>query len=655
LARYKPAHAAARRPPPGSAPNLSGADDSAFGSIPVGDDPASGTADPAPTPVQGVPRVSGTADWPPMPSPTPTGPTTRRRRGRRWLGVSLVVALVAAGGTVAALRLRHDAPASKKAPAESEQGASNSGKVVGGTLGRTGMTSPFTKNENGKPGSTGWRLTAPADKSQIEGYADHTSVAVGEAVTLYVSTVAPSFHVEAYRMGYYQGQGGRLIWQSPDQAGEHQAKPQVKFGINMVEARWRPSLTVPTQGWPEGDYLFKLVAATGPQQYVPLTVRNDSSSAAYVVVNAVTTWQAYNVWGGYDLYQGQVGNSSDFDHRARIVSFDRPYTLGSGAGDFLGLEYPFLSLVESLGLDVTYITDVDLHEHPELLLHHRAVFTMGHDEYYSMAMRNGLESARDHGVNLAFLGANAVYRHIRFAPSDLGADRHEIDYKSAREDPLYGRDNADVTVDWRDPPNNNPESTLIGDFYQCNPVQADMVIVDASSWLFAGSGAHDGQRLANVVGSEYDRYDRSVPGPRNIEILSHSPLYCRGKLDYSDATYYSAPSGAGVFASGTIDWVGNIDAGCPTPNCPGRVLGRVTENLLAAFGAGPAGLTHPSVPDSTALKGGTGATAPYLGGTSGQPSGRGPVSGTAPIYRPPVTTRRTIPVIRRPVPTVPHS
>ena len=45
----------------------------------------------------------------------------------------------------------------------------------------------------------------------------------------------------------------------------------------------------------------------------------------------------------------------------------------------------------------------------------RAVVSLGHDEYYSQAMRNALLAARNAGANLAFLGANSIYRHIRFA------------------------------------------------------------------------------------------------------------------------------------------------------------------------------------------------------------------------------------------------
>jgi hypothetical protein len=54
-------------------------------------------------------------------------------------------------------------------------------------------------------------------------------------------------------------------------------------------------------------YLLKLVAATG-QRYVPLTIRDDRSHAALVVQDAVTTWQAYNRWGGRSLYVGPDGS-----------------------------------------------------------------------------------------------------------------------------------------------------------------------------------------------------------------------------------------------------------------------------------------------------------------------------------------------------------
>jgi hypothetical protein len=545
---------------------------------------------------------------------------------RRWLVVALVIAILGAGGAAAGMLTRANRGAKPRAASSGSTGEHETTATTASPVAvaaraesQSGVTARWVQAENAQAGTDGWKLTEPAKAGEIEGYADHVSVNAGQPVRLFVSTVAPTFHVEAYRMGYY-GKGGRLVWHSEETLGTKQAKPVFTPGINMIEDRWEPSLTVSTAGWPEGDYLFKLVADTGQQRYVPLTVRNDQSTATYLIINAVTTWQAYNLYGGYDLYSGLRGQGakagSDYAHRSRVVSFDRPNQLGEGAGDFLGLEFPFVNFAESRGLDVTYTTDVDVHEHPELLLKHKAVFTMGHDEYYSKAMRQGLLDARDHGVNLAFLGANTMYRHIRFAPSPLGDDRHEICYKDVAEDPLHGKDNSDVTVDWRDPPTHLPESEIIGDYYQCNPVQADMVISDASDWLFAGTGATNGQVLANVIGSEYDRYDPRVPGPRNVDILTHSPLTCQHKADYSDATYYSAASGAGVFASGTIDFVGNIDTNCQTPNCPGLVLGHLVQNLLVAFGAGPAGVAHPSTGAQPPATPPTPPSTPITAGTS---------------------------------------
>ena len=546
------------------------------------------------------------------PGPEPDGTAPPRRQ--LLLGGGILVGLVALVVAAAWLTSRQGAPRGHgdseggAAPAatpfgfpsptatatSTETAAAPSGPMGGvGALGPGAPTAAWVTAENAKPGTRDWLLTKPSTHHEIEGFADHVSIDVGGAVNLFVSTTAPSFHVEAYRMGYYGGDQGRLVWTSATTPGVAQPAFSLAPGTNMVEDRWPATMSVQTDpaSWPQGQYLLKLVASTGFQSYIPLTIRDDTSAAAYEVDSDVTTWQAYNLYGGYDLYTGPKG----FASRSRVVSFDRPYTIGTGSGDFLGNELHVVSLVESLGLDVTYSTDVDLDLHPELVLAHRAFLSLGHDEYYSLAMRDGLQAARDRGVNLVFLGANAIYRHIRFEPSALGPDRHEIDYKDAREDPLSGKDNADVTpVAWRYPPNSKPESVIIGDYYQCNPVTADMVVSDAGSWIFAGAGVHDGMHLAGLVGTEYDHYDPNVPGPRNVTILARSPLVCQHHGDYADMTYYTAPSGAGVFATGTLNWVPKLDPGCAQP-CPGAVVTRVTENILAAFGAGPAGAAHPSV------------------------------------------------------------
>jgi hypothetical protein len=450
--------------------------------------------------------------------------------------------------------------------------------------------------ENRLPGTDAWRITQRGPDAAIEGYANRVSAPPGDPVTLYVSTTSPWFRAEAYRMGWYGGARGRLLWTSGKVRGRRQADPSLSPLTNMIRARWSPSLDFRVgDDWPPGAYLLKLVSPGG-QRYVPLTVTDPGSNDPLVVMNSVTTWQAYNDWGGRNLYWGPA---REFSRRSRVVSFDRPYATGDGASDFVRGELPLIGLLEGAGLDATYWTDVDLHQQPDLLLRHRALLSLGHDEYWSTAMRRGATAARDLGVNLAFLGANAVFRHIRLQPSPLGPDREEVNYKpaSARSDPAWSTDRMEVTTDWREPPLNQPESSLLGELYECNPAHADGVVVEPDSWLLSGTGLRQGSELPNLVGPEYDRVTDGFPTPRGVELVLHSPLRCRYRSSYSDVTYYTAASGAAVVDTGTSSWVCQIDSVCATGrNSPttSAAVRRITLNLLRGFAAGPAGREHPS-------------------------------------------------------------
>jgi hypothetical protein len=415
---------------------------------------------------------------------------------------------------------------------------------------------------------------------------------------------------------------------------------------------WTPSLVVPTDAtWPPGMYLVRLTSSDGGATFVPMVVRDDGSQAPLLVQSSVTTWQAYNPWGGANHYTGRGGESST---RGRVISFDRPYG-GNGSGEFFGREFEFVYFVERLGLDVTYWTDIDLHERPELAKQHAAVISLGHDEYYSTSMRDGLERARDSGVNIAFFGANAIYRKIRLEPSPLGPSRRQVNYRVAGEDPLNGKQPSEVTVSWRDAPSNEPESSLIGSQYECNPVKADMVIVDADAWMFAGTQMKNGDKLPDAVGNEYDRVMLESPTPGNIQVVAHSPVVCRGKRSFADATYYTAPSGAGVFAVGTFWWIPPLKAECPAGPATGSdcKIQKIVENILRAFSLGPNGQRHPSVNNLAEL----GIRKGYVGRVDGSDENAPRSSTTVPKRSSgPTTTRPTSKTTASPaVPSPPTS
>jgi len=491
------------------------------------------------------------------------------------IGVTMIALTVAVYDSVGATGIDDQAEATPAAPS-------------------AGPASATIIEENEKVGSPGWTLpNDPEAWDKVRGYADRVSAQRGETVGLQVSTEAPSYRVEAYRMGWYSGVGARLVWVSDELPGGIQPKARIVAKTGMREAPWAQSTEITIEDdWTPGMYMVKLLSSDGGASFVPLTIRDDSSHSNILVQSSVTTWQAYNTWGGANLYTGP-------DHRAetrsRVVSFDRPYD-GTGSGEYFGREDLLVNQIEAMGLDVSYTTDVDTHARPELLLNHNVFISGGHDEYWTKEMRNGVEEARDAGVNLIFLGANAAFRRIRLEPSDLGPYRQQVNYRDANEDPLAKTDPSRATTSWRDPPEPRPESSLIGNFYECNPVDADMVIVEARSWVFKGTGLENGDKLPHLVGHEYDRVTPERPTPENIEVLAHSPVVCRGVRSFSDVTYYTAPSGAGVFATGTFQIEAHMGPPCPDDEVEGVdcQVRKLMSNVLLVFGDGPAGAKHPS-------------------------------------------------------------
>jgi hypothetical protein len=470
------------------------------------------------------------------------------------------------------------------------------GSAIAGCTASAGKTLPTpsatqirlrtTIAENSLPGEPRWWIRNVGKPDAIQGFTGQVSVLQGEPVTLYVSTTAREFRVSALRMGWYGGYLARQVWQSGWIRGRRQKRHTVSGSTRTVSCDWHPVLTMATDDWPEGTYLLRLDASSGAQRYVPVTVRSFSTAGKVVLKNAVTTWQAYNGWGGHDLYTGPEG----YNDRSLAVSMDRPYE-GNGADKFLIFERKLINVAERLGLPLAYTTSVDLDRDSHALGESTALISMGHDEYWSPAERKHVTAARNVGLNLAFFGANAMFRRIRLAPTKLGAGRLVICYKTSyQQDPMYGKHDDLVTSDWREPPHRDPESSLTGTLYESNPVTADYVVVAPDSWVFQGTGAGVGSRVRGLVGDDYDRVNPEYPVPRPIEILAHSPLTSHGVHSYADTAYYTHDGGAGVFNTGTMRWVQSLARpyGRELSTNAARFTRQVTANVLHAFALGPA-------------------------------------------------------------------
>jgi N,N-dimethylformamidase beta subunit-like protein len=309
------------------------------------------------------------------------------------------------------------------------------------------------------------------------------------------------------------------------------------------------------------------------------------------VQRSMNTAQAYNDYPndgvtGKSLYEynSYGANTVAGTTRAVKVSFDRPFN-DDGSGDFLSWEVQFVRWVERSGYDVTYTTDVDTHANGAELLRHQAFLSIGHDEYWSNEMYNAAQAARGAAVNLAFFGANPIYWQVRFEASAAGvANRIIVCYKAANIDPVQG---PTTTVNWRDAPVNRPEQTLVGVMFTNETqglINVPYVVTNSSNWVYANTGFKDGDAVPNLVGYEIDRYMAIYPAAAtNQVLLSRSPYTSDGNgPDYGNSSIYRAPSGAWVFATGTMSWSWALDS-FATSNQPDARIQQATTNVLNAF------------------------------------------------------------------------
>ncbi len=464
--------------------------------------------------------------------------------------------------------------------------------------------------ENRKPGTKAWELEGNVD-GRIQGFADKISLKQGEKTTIYVESPV-AWKAEIYRIGWYGGLGGRLITTIGEQKPRNQSAAKfTKHEIeNMVECHWKPSVDIQTdKKWTTGFYLVKLITNDGSMSYIPIVVRDDRPST-YVQQASVTTWLAYNTYGRRSIYAylDAKHSTAAFKGRSRLVSFDRPFSMEerellNGAERFLEFEIQMVRFMEARGYDVTYATNLDTHTSAETLAQHDTFISVGHDEYWTKEMRDNLEILRDSGVNLCFFGANDGYRAVRLEDSPLGPLRRMRHYKEYTEDPLLGKDDPRVAAQWRFGPTNRPENELLGIMYAADPVDFAWVAGDTDHWLYKKSGFKPGEKVPHMVGHEYDKVWTEGPfanyTPGNINVLATSPVVTsEGDKDVAHTTYYTAQSGAGVFAAGTIRWSWGLDDyGTGTnitthfhnPGVKSEKVQRFTENLLEVFSKGEAG------------------------------------------------------------------
>ncbi len=401
--------------------------------------------------------------------------------------------------------------------------------------GATGTTVPrATTSPAGSSGGAAkadWRISV--NRGTIKGFVDRTSVANGESLRLYVTTPSKAFDAEVYRLGWYDGgvRSGDFVTAARSIAGSAQPAPTIDAQTGLIScANWQQSAQLNVEGWRTGLYVIKLAASDGDQNYIPLIVRDDKGQHDFLFEHADNTDQAYNAWGGKSLYGF---NSSDAQTvsggRAAVkVTFDRPYG-GHGAGDSLmKWELNMIRWLESEGMDVAYVSDVDVHANKDFDARVKAVLQVGHNEYWSPQMREHLEAAaRERGKGIGFFTGDTGGWAVRYEDSALGPRRLLVCYKDA-PDPVAATDPAQSTKLWSDAPRLQSTHKLMG-IGTGGPLKrsANWIAegVETAPEFFANTGFKNGDIVPNLVGYEYDGQVTPGAGPEplpNLRVLGRA-------------------------------------------------------------------------------------------------------------------------------------
>ncbi|MFK3972993.1 N,N-dimethylformamidase beta subunit family domain-containing protein [Pseudomonas sp. NPDC087358] len=323
------------------------------------------------------------------------------------------------------------------------------------------------------------------------------------------------------------------------------------------------------------------------------------------LVLTTSTLVAYNDWGGANHYRG-MGDDPRHDGGSPLASTQRPIgrgmlrkpagapreanceTPGIGwaprypAYEWAALhgysrhhadafwatyERPFVVWAERAGYQFDYLTQHDLHSDPQCLAGYDCVVLVGHDEYWSWAMRDRIDAFVDAGGGLARFGGNYQWQ-VRLSDDTTT----QYCYRLPSLDPQAGQTPHLATTVWEARSVGRPGATTMGlnglggiynRYGTATPRSSGgFTVYRPEHWAFAGTDLYYGDLLGGApiclaafeVDSVEYTFHRGLPyptfedgAPPSLEILALCPAV-RGEEDRFAGRYPIGGPEAEVYA-----------------------------------------------------------------------------------------------------------
>ena len=385
----------------------------------------------------------------------------------------------------------------------------------------------------------------------VQGWCWPQSVEAGQGVALHLSAAGGRpVTVEVARCGWTREV---VLRQEGVEAGAH----PVPQGAAQEGCGWPVAWEIPVEaGWRSGYYEVALeveVDGTVRREHAFFVVRPavGAPTATMLLALATNTWHAYNDFGGRNLYtggtrvalqrplaRGYLHKPAGAGRRVTLLQRDDPHMNAhvgylrrhhlspyAGSAGWPDWELPFLRWAEREGYGIDVVTNADLEDHPRLLDDHdgrgyRLFLSVGHDEYWSSAMRDTVEGFVARGGNAAFFSGNTSFWQVRLEDATPeGPAATMVGYKGRfKDDPVYGTGRmGELTSMWSDHEIGRPENLMTGVSFSRGGYHrigkrvtnglGGYTVHRPDHWLFAGTGIGYGDVIGTAgvtVGYECD-------------------------------------------------------------------------------------------------------------------------------------------------------
>jgi len=411
-------------------------------------------------------------------------------------------------------------------------------------------------------------------------YTDKISYAPGDTVAFHVSTTAETFDLEIIR----DGSKPLSVHKVTRQTGTHYPTPNEAYATGCewpIDVTWRLPDDLPSGGY---IVVSSIEAGDGrliEQQHFFIVRGSQSRPRPPLVLIATTsTWTAYNDWGGSNSYEGIDGETGD--QFSPVLSLERPWSRGMiwlpegapriphklpphgvprypniefafaqgfakyyAAAGWASYERNFVCWAEQNQIEHDIISQHDLHEDPSVLDGYKCAVIVGHDEYWSRAMRDHLDAFVDDGGRVARFGGNYCWQ-VRL--EDEGRKQVCYKYRARDEDPVHGgKDTHLLTSGWEDIEVGHPGAktmglngfagVYVGVGATMPRSQRGFTVYRSDHWAFEGTDLYYGDLFgheAGIYGFEVDGVDYTFTdglpfptftdgAPDTLEILAMGP------------------------------------------------------------------------------------------------------------------------------------